>query len=57
MVKVPMGALMLKLCNTVSKQAHVKNAFVDWTAITNENISLITMNMNIQYAFIILTCI
>lgn len=57
MVKVPMGALMLKLCNTESKQAHVKNAFVDWTAITNENISLITMNMNIQYAFIILTCI
>lgn len=48
---------MLKLCNIVSKQAQVKNAFVDWTAITNENISLITMNMNIQYAFTILTSI
>lgn len=48
---------MLKLCNIVSKQAQVKNAFVDWTAITNENISPITMNMNIHYTFTILTSI
>lgn len=56
MVKVPMGPLMLKLCN-ISKHAHAKNAFVDWMTITNENILLVTMNMNILYAFATLTSI